>query len=74
MFKGMKKTVGRCSAALAGVVASASAALATEPTSIIDVSGLTPDTSMVGTLALAIAGGLMGIWGIRKVIKLVNRS
>lgn len=59
--------------ALALCLTFAGVALA-EPTPIMDVSGLEPDTSMVGTLALAIAGGLLGIWGIRKVIKLVNRS
>jgi len=40
----------------------------------LDVTGLSPDISSLNTLALAIAGALMGIWGIRKVIKLVNRS
>jgi len=42
--------------------------------SIIDVSGMTPDITMVGTLGGAICTGLLGIWGVRKVIKLVNRS
>ncbi|AMD93560.1 hypothetical protein [Desulfomicrobium orale] len=44
------------------------------PTSIIDVSNLKPDVSMVGTLGAAICTGLLGIWGVRKVIKLINRS
>lgn len=42
--------------------------------SIIDVSTMTPDVTMVGTLGGAICTGLLGIWGVRKVIKLVNRS
>lgn len=41
---------------------------------IIDVTGLKPDVTMVGTLGLAICTGLLGIWGVRKVIKLINRS
>ena len=40
----------------------------------IDLSGLEPDYSSLGPIALAIGGGLMAMWGIRKVIKLVNRS
>jgi len=42
--------------------------------SIIDVTGLTPDVAMVGTLGAAICGALLSIWGVRKVIKLLNRS
>lgn len=61
-----------------GVVAAVGAVLASVPAlaadPIIDTSGLTPDVSMVGTLGLAICTGLLGIWGVRKVIKLVNRS
>lgn len=53
------------------VVAGATSAMAE---SIIDVSTMTPDVSMVGTLGGAICTGLLGIWGVRKVIKLVNRS
>lgn len=49
-------------------------AMANPPTSIIDVSNLKPDVSMVGTLGAAICTGLLGIWGVRKVIKLINRS
>ena len=40
----------------------------------IDLSELEPDYSSLGPIALAIGGGLMAMWGIRKVIKLVNRS
>lgn len=43
-------------------------------TPIINVSGLKPDISMVGVLGGAICTGLLGIWGVRKVIKLINRS
>lgn len=58
-------------AGAAGAVAAAVPAMAE---SIIDVSTLEPDTSMLGVLGLAVCTGLLGIWGIRKVIKLVNRS
>ena len=40
----------------------------------IDLSELEPDYSSLGPIALAIGGGLMAMWGIRKVVKLVNRS
>jgi hypothetical protein len=40
----------------------------------VDVTGLTPDTSAVGTLGIAIVTGLLGIWGYRKIVKSVNRS
>lgn len=43
-------------------------------TSIIDVSNLKPDITMVGKLGAAICTGLLGMWGVRKVIKLINRS
>jgi hypothetical protein len=70
----MKKFLGRLCAGVGGVVGTAGVALADPAGSIMDVSSLTPDTSMVGTLGLAISTGLLAIWGIRKVIKLVNRS
>ena len=54
-------------------VGTSSVALA-EGTDGIDLSGLEPDYSSLGPIALAIGGGLMAMWGIRKVIKLVNRS
>lgn len=40
----------------------------------VDLSELEPDYSSLGPIALAIGGGLMAMWGIRKVVKLVNRS
>jgi len=40
----------------------------------IDLTGLEPDYSSLGPIALAIGGGLFAMWGIRKVVKLVNRS
>lgn len=62
-------------AAVAGLAVSASVALADSTDSTgIDLSELEPDYSSLGPIALAIGGGLMAMWGIRKVIKLVNRS
>lgn len=49
-------------------------AIASNATAALDVTGLAPDMTSVETLALAIATGLLSLWGIRKVIKLVNRS
>ena len=43
-------------------------------TSIVDVSGVTVDTTMLGTVGALIAAGLGGLWGWRKFVKSVNRS
>jgi hypothetical protein len=40
----------------------------------MDLSTVSLDTATLLTLASTIAGGLGVIWGIRKVIKLLNRS
>lgn len=69
----IKKHFNRLAAAGTAVLGTAGAAMAAG-SSIIDVSTMTPDVSMVGTLGGAICTGLLGIWGVRKVIKLVNRS
>jgi hypothetical protein len=61
-------------AIVAGVTAAVTAAVPAFAEPIIDVSAMTPDVTMVGTLGGAICTGLLGIWGVRKVIKLVNRS
>jgi len=45
-----------------------------EEASGVDVSNVTLDTTSVTTLAGTILAGLGVIWGIRKVIKLINRS
>ncbi len=70
----MHKFFSRVAGAVGAVVASASMAMAGTSTSVIDVSAMSPDITMVGTLGGAICTGLLGIWGVRKVIKLVNRS
>jgi len=51
----------------------ASSAMAA-PASIVDVSGLTVDTSMVGTAGGVIVVGLAALWGFRKLVKSLNRS
>ena len=40
----------------------------------MDVSKVTLDTATVTTLAGTVATALGVLWGIRKVIKLINRS
>jgi hypothetical protein len=40
----------------------------------VDLTGVTPDISGVETLAALVLAGLMGLWGIRKLIKMSNRS
>lgn len=70
----MKKFCARFGSAVAGAVGLVTAAVPAMAESIIDVSTMTPDVTMVGILGGAICTGLLGIWGVRKVIKLVNRS
>lgn len=67
----IKKHFKRLAVAVGTVVGSAGVACAE---SLIDVTGLTPDTTAVGTLGAVIVGGLLGIWGFRKIVKSVNRS
>lgn len=64
----------RIASIVAGVSGAVLAAVPAMAVSIIDVADMTPDVTMVGTLGGAICTGLLGIWGVRKVIKLVNRS
>lgn len=40
----------------------------------LDLSTLTVDTTSVTTLAGIVVAGLAGIWGLRKVVKFINRS
>jgi len=40
----------------------------------VDLTGVTLDTTTPETLAATIVAGLGVIWGIRKVIKVLNRS
>lgn len=51
------------------VLASASSSFAA-----VDLTGITLDTTTPETLAATIIGGLAVMWGIRKVIKTINRS
>ena len=53
----------------AGVTLMASNAMAA-----VDLAGVTIDSTTPETLAATILGGLGVIWGIRKLVKLVNRS
>ncbi len=40
----------------------------------VDLSGVSLDTASPLALAATVLGGLGVLWGIRKVIKLINRS
>jgi hypothetical protein len=69
MSKLGKKIVGAIAAgtmAVAGAAGSASAA--------VDLTSVTLDTTSPETLAATVLTGLGVIWGIRKLIKLINRS
>lgn len=43
-------------------------------TAAVDLTGVTLDTTSPETLAATVLTGLGVIWGIRKLIKLINRS
>lgn len=61
-----------CMGILAGFVG---ALFASAPAmAAIDLTGLELDTTTVEVLAVTVLGGLAVMWGIRKVIKLINRS
>lgn len=40
----------------------------------VDLTGVTPDVTSVEALAATVLAGLGVIWGIRKLIKTINRS
>lgn len=54
-----------------GLLVGAQSALAA---SIVDVAGITVDTTALGTLGAVIVTALASIWGFRKIVKSVNRS
>lgn len=66
MFKKIGKTVCFIGVGLIGMASSAMAA--------VDLTGVTLDTTTPETLAATVLTGLGVIWGIRKLVKLVNRS
>ena len=39
-----------------------------------DLTSFTVDTGSVDTMAGLVLGGLAGLWGIRKLVKTINRS
>jgi len=63
----MKKIYGALGGIGAGLMAST-------PAWAVDLSGVELDTGTVTTLAATVLTGLGVIWGVRKVIKLINRS
>lgn len=63
----MKKVVG-------SIVGIGSAVMASSAFAAVDLTGVTLDTTTPETLAATVLGGLGIIWGIRKLVKLINRS
>ena len=57
--------------AVAGAFASA---FATSANAAVDLTGVTVDVATVETLTATILVGLGVLWGIRKLIKTINRS
>lgn len=49
-------------------------AMATNSFAAVDLTGVTMDTTTPETLAATVIGGLAVMWGIRKLIKLTNKS
>ena len=69
MFKNSGKILGAVAAAGSAVAVSAGSAVAA-----VDLTGVTVDVTTVETLAATVLVGLGVIWGIRKLVKLINRS
>lgn len=63
----------RLTKVLTGVVAS-SVAAAGSAMAAVDLTSVTVDSTTPETLAATILVGLGVIWGIRKLVKLINRS
>jgi hypothetical protein len=61
---------------LAGVVGGVAGVgmMAVNSFAAVDLTGVTLDTTSPETLAATVLGGLGIMWGIRKLIKLINRS
>ena len=58
-----------------GIVAAvACVAIASPAMAAVDLTSVTLDTSSPETLAATVLGGLGVMWGIRKLVKLINRS
>lgn len=66
LFKQARKYVGAVIGMTVFTAGSASAA--------VDLTAVTLDTTTPETLAATVLTGLGVIWGIRKLVKLVNRS
>lgn len=66
MFKQMKRVVVGAGVGCLALAGNAMAA--------VDLIGFTVDTATPEALAAIVLGGLGVMWGIRKLIKLINRS
>lgn len=44
------------------------------PAYALDLTGIDVDVTSVEAMALIVIGGLATLWGLRKLVKLVNRS
>jgi hypothetical protein len=56
------------------VIAAGGVVMASNAHAAVDLTGVTLDTTTPETLAATVLTGLGVIWGIRKLVKLVNRS
>jgi hypothetical protein len=65
-MKKLRLLVAGCAIALVGVTAQAHAAL--------DLTGVTVNTADTYAVAAIVVAGIASIWGIKKVVKLLNRS
>lgn len=67
---GKIKQVGK----VLGVMGAAACVTAGNAMAAVDLTGITVDTATPEALAATILGGLAVMWGIRKVVKTINRS
>jgi hypothetical protein len=70
----MKKFFNGSKALAITALSAAAATLATSPAhAALDLTGVTIDTTDYMTVAAIVIGGLATIWGVKKVLSLLNR-
>lgn len=72
IINAVKKYGTRAAIAISGVAITATTAMA-EP-AFIDLSGFEVDTASVGVLGGIVIAGLGLMWGLRKIVKTLNRT
>ena len=70
----MKKHLKGISGIIGGTAAAVTLGASNAFADGVDLTGFTLDTGSLATLTVTILGGLGALWGIRKLIGLINRA